>query len=790
MILKTDNLFMLNTADTTYMCAADDNGLLMHLYYGPRLAKPCDEQETANLVRSLKRKYCHDYGTAINYNKESSLTLEDLPLEISSVGKGDMREPGIILVYADGSRTSDYIYDSCEIKESPENDEDGMAFGLPVSYRNDGDRVSQLIIHLKERFKKARLDLIYTVYEDANVITRRIVIYNDGEDSLRIRRIMSLQLDIDDGQYKMISFGGNWAREMEKHETQLTYGVNINHTTTGASSNRNNPLVMIAQDDANETAGNVYGFNLVYSGNHYEAGEVNSFGALRFVSGIDPTDWEWTLGPGESFGSPEGVMSYSDKGYRGLSRNMHYFVRNHIVRGRFKNQPRPILLNSWEAAYFNISESRLLSLAGKAREAGIELFVMDDGWFKGRNSDKSSLGDWVCDTKKLPRGLKHLSDKVHGLGLQFGIWVEPEMISEDSDLYRAHPEYAMRVPSRDTSLGRNQMVIDLTNPEVVDYLYESLKKVFECGIDYVKWDMNRLFSDVYSSSLPPERQGEVSHRYMLGLYELLNRLMKEFPDILFEGCASGGNRFDLGMLSYFPQIWGSDDTDAIMRTEIQNGYSYGYPMSTVSAHVSDCPNHQTLRRTPIYTRYNIAAFGLLGYELNLCDISSDDFNAVKSQVQLYKIWREVFFGGDFYRINDKEWMVVSPDGKKAVAVIWNTLNRPNEFYKRLNAVGLDEDTSYHVYNIPIKHNLKEFGDLVNMVSPIHLKQDSAVYNIIAKFVKMDGESEDYVLKGSYLNNAGVVLAQAFGGAGYENETRMFQDFSSRMYYFEAVETGN
>ena len=803
MIEIRGNLFTLSTFNTTYQFCISDEGLLTHLYYGAKVPAPRDEAQAEAIAKSLSHKYCHDYGTAVNYNKESSLTLEDLPMEISSVGKGDFREAGIIVVYPDGSRTSDFIFDSYVLAEKPlylenagglehrttEETEAGSreseSFGLPLPTWNENDRVSQLTVHLKERFKDVRLDLIYTVFENSDVISRRAVLVNEGEENLRIKRIMSLQLDIDDGEYKMTSFGGNWTREMEKHESILTHGVKVNHTTTGASSNRNNPFVMISDVSATETAGKVFGFNLIYSGNHYEACEVNSFKSLRFVSGIDPTDFEWKLDKGGSFATPEAIMSFSDNGFRGLSLNMHDFVRKHIVRGKFKDEPRPILLNSWEAAYFNISEMRLMSLARKAADAGIELFVMDDGWFKDRNSDKSSLGDWVCDTKKLPKGVKHLSDKVHGLNMKFGIWVEPEMISEDSDLYRAHPEYAMTIPGRDTSFGRNQMVIDLTNSEVVDYLYDALSKVFgENGIDYVKWDMNRLFSDVYSTALPIDRQGEVAHRYMLGLYELLERLTKAFPDILFEGCASGGNRFDLGMLCYFPQIWGSDDTDAIQRTEIQTGYSYGYPLSTVSAHVSDCPNHQTLRNTPMNTRFNIASFGLLGYELNLCDISSDDFDAVKSQVQLYKDWREVFFFGDFYRINDKEWMVVSKDKKKAVAVIWNELNRPSVFYKKLFAAGLDESALYHVYNIPFKHNLKDFGDLVNMVAPIHVKQDSLVHNVLAKFVKMNGETEDYTLSGGHLNNAGLVLAQAFGGAGYAENTRMFQDFASRMYFFE------
>jgi alpha-galactosidase len=446
------------------------------------------------------------------------------------------------------------------------------------------------------------------------------------------------------------------------------------------------------------------------------------------------------------------------------------------------------LLNSWEAAYFDISESKLLSLAKKAAEAGIELFVMDDGWFGNRNDDKTSLGDWDVNKKKLPGGVESLAEKVHALGLDFGIWVEPEMISEDSDLYRAHPEYAMTAPGRENSPGRNQMLLDLTNPEVVDFVTTSMRKIFSVpGVNYVKWDMNRMFADVYSKVLPAERQGETAHRYVLGLYRIMKTLTEEFPDILFEGCASGGNRFDLGILSFMPQIWGSDDTDAMQRTKIQTGYSYGYPMSVMTAHVSACPNHQTLRTTPIDTRFNVAAFGVFGYEINLCECSSEEFKAIKQQVSTYKEWRDTFFYGDFYRVSDKEWMVVSPDKRNAVAMVWNEMCNPNDFYGKLRTVGLDETMDYHVFNIQLKHNIKEFGDLVNQVAPIHIKKDSFVHNTLARFYKMDGEVEDYVVSGALLNNAGIKLTQAFGGTGYNGETRLFQDFASRLYFLSAKE---
>ena len=779
MIYAKDNLFLLHTLHTTYAFAIRDGALCEHLYYGAKLPDP---KEGDDMAAALSHKVSHGKGTTVNYTKEGPLTLEDLLLEVSSSGKGDFREPMIGVVYGDGSRTSDFVYDSYEISEGT-----GEIPGMPCALAGDSDRVSQLTLHLKERSKDAGLDLIYTVFEESDCVTRRAVLYNAGEESLTIERLLSLQLDLPRGKRKMITFGGHWAREMERFDTNLSHGLHVNHTQTGVSSNRNNPFVIVADETVTETSGEAYAFNLVYSGNHYEACEVSGFYTTRFVSGIDPNGFSWTLLKGESFATPEAVMTYSVCGLRGISRSMHAFVRNHIVRGKYRNTPRPVLLNSWEASYFHISESGLLKLAGKAAEAGAELFVMDDGWFRGRNSDRSSLGDWVADEKKLPGGIKRLSKKVHDLGLQFGIWVEPEMISEDSDLYRAHPEYALAVPGRDQSLGRNQMILDLTDPQVVTYVKDAMRSVFtDNGIDYVKWDMNRPFSDVFSPALSPDLQGGVSHRYVLGLYDILQTLTQEYPEILFEGCASGGNRFDLGMLCFFPQIWASDDTDAIMRTKIQTGYRYGYPMSVVSAHVSACPNHQTLRRTPLATRFAVAAFGVLGYEIDPGDLDKGEREEIASQIKLYKEWRDVFFAGDFYRVNEREWMAVAKDRSRAVAMVWNELNRPNEFGASLKTAGLDEEAMYHVYNLPVKYDIREFGNLVNMIAPLHVRQDSMLHNTIAKFVQMDGEVEDLTVSGALLNRAGIVLAQDFGGTGYEGQTRLFQDFASRMYFIERV----
>ena len=489
-----------------------------------------------------------------------------------------------------------------------------------------------------------------------------------------------------------------------------------------------------------------------------------------------------------------------------MSQRLHHFIREHIIRGTWQKKERPILLNSWEASYFDISEKKLLKLAKEAKEVGIELFVMDDGWFGERMDDSSSLGDWEANAKKLPGGLKGLSDKIRGLGLQFGIWVEPEMVNVKSKLYVAHPDWTIEIPGQPHSEGRNQRILDLGRREVQDYIIESMSKVFSSAdISYVKWDMNRTFSDYYSTALPPERQGEVAHRYVLGLYRCMKELTERFPEILFEGCAAGGNRFDLGILCYFPQIWGSDDTDALCRAEIEENYSYGYPLSAVSAHVSACPNHQTLRNTPLETRFQVACFGSFGYECNLCDMKKEEKEAMKEQIALYKKWRKVLQHGTFYRGrsfydgtqsgmggsvladeagNQMEWTCVSEDGTKAVGMLMQKLVVPNMQQQTYYPKGLLPDVRYHFYNRKLKYNIKEFGDLVNTVSPVHIKQDSLTHQVLSKLVKMDGETEDFHAYGDTLMYGGVHVSPAFGGTGYNDKVRHYPDFASRLYFMD------
>ena len=624
------------------------------------------------------------------------------------------------------------------------------------------------------------------------MITRSAKLINTSKDPITLERLMSLQLDFETADWTLSTFHGAWAREMKRYNMPVSSCKLVNESYCGCSSNRSNPFIMLSKADTNENQGVCYGLNLIYSGNHYEAVEVSAYGKTRVVSGINPRSFQFHIGPGESFEAPEAVMTYSSHGYNGMSQNMHRFVRECIVRGSWKKKARPILLNSWEACYFNINEHKLLKLAKAGKAAGVELFVMDDGWFGNRDKDTKALGDWYPNLKKLPQGLDGIAKKINALGLDFGVWVEPEMVNVDSELYRKYPEWVMEIPGKTHSESRTQRILDFSNPEVVDYMTEQMTKVFSsANIAYVKWDMNRIFSDYYSQTLPAQRQKEVAHRYMMGLYKMLETLNQRFPKILFEGCASGGNRFDLGMLCYFPQIWASDDSDAIYRVGGQTGYSYGYPMSTVTAHVSDCPNHQTLRNTPISTRFNVAAFGVLGYECNLAEMSREDVKDIKEQIELYKKWRNVLQYGSFYRgrtgPNTYEWTCVSEDKKKAVGMVLQVLVQPNTCFEQYQPMGLKPESKYRFYNRQLHFDLKSFGGLINHVAPIHIKQNSVLHNVASAIVKMPGEVEDCVASGKLLMDGRVKLKQGFAATGYAEDVRFFQDFASRMYFMEEIE---
>ena len=790
MIKFQDNVFYLNSNNTSYVFGIMPTGHLEHLYYGKRI-------NDFNSGEVYRTKHANQNGSAIMYDKAyPTICMNDINLEISGRGTGDMRFPMIELMWEDGTNTVDFVYESYEILEN-KNELDT----LPSSY----GKCDTLKIVLKEKVYDVYLELYYSVFEDSDVITRNCVLVNKMETSVKIKRLMSAQLDIPGSGYTLTTFRGDWANEMNRHDTKVTGSTVINTSRTGFSSSHSNPFVMLFADGSSEFYGEGYGCNLVYSGQHMEVVDVGSQRQTRLLTGISFDQFSWTLEGGSKFEAPESVFTFSNAGYSKISLNMHKFVRNHIVRGPWQFKERPVLLNSWEASYFNFTESRLLSLASAGKEAGIELFVMDDGWFGKRNNDTSSLGDWEENPKKLPRGIEGISKKVNKLGLMFGLWVEPEMVNENSDLYRAHPDWAVKIPNRNHTLGRNQMLLDLTRTDVQDYLIESMNSVFSKGnVSYVKWDMNRNFSDIYSSCLDSSHQEEFLHRYIIGLYRILKELVKEFPDILFESCASGGNRFDLGMMCYMPQVWASDDSDAIARCYIQNGASYGYPQSVWGAHVSSCPNHQTLRVTPLETRFNVASLGLLGYECNLQEIPKEELEAIKVQIETYKKWRKTLQYGQVYRIGGKlnsnkafigmednsnlvEWNIVNDDKTEAIVIMVQDNVRPHTSQINLRLKGLNDEYKYHFYKPQAKVNVKDFGDLINMVSPIHIKKDSLLHNIVAKFYKINGDKEEYIVSGDVLNNAGISLAQAFAGTGIGDNTRVYKDYESRMYFIERSE---
>lgn len=795
MIKVRNQVFHLGTRDTSYIFRVMESGHLEHLYYGRKVA------EEGNMEAMFEKKTFIP-GNCNGYSDDyKQLTLEDICLEMSSYGKGDIREPFVHVVHEDGSSTSDFLYDSHLVLQGKHELET-----MPSSYDEHGN-AQQLKIVLKDKEYGLTLIMYYHVFEDCDVITRSATLTNDSNEPVQVKRLLSLQLDMEPEEYVFTTFRGAWAREMRKCETVLQPGKYVNASYTGTTSSRANNFVMLTKCGTTEDFGDCFGFHLIYSGNHYEMAEVSSFGKLRISTGINPDGFSWLLEPGETFETPEAAVTYSHLGCNGMSQHMHDFVRQHIVRGYWKEKERPVLLNSWEAAYFNINENKLLDLARAGKNAGIELFVMDDGWFGERNDDTSSLGDWQENAKKIPDGLDGFSERLKEMGLDFGIWVEPEMVNVKSHLYEEHPEWVLEIPKKPHSEGRNQRILDLTQEEVQEFIIETVSNILDSAdISYVKWDMNRTFTDVFSKHLPKERQGEVVHRYYMGLYRCMKELTEKYPEVLFEGCAAGGNRFDLGILCYFPQIWASDDTDALCRSEMQTNYSYGYPMSVVSAHVSGCPNHQTLRRTPLETRFHVAAFGVCGYECNFSDMKKEELEAVKVQIALYKHWREVLQFGRFYRgeshsglissyqgalaqnrENERSWTCVSQDQKKAVGMKFQTLAIPNTMFATYKPKGLNPQFTYHFSNRNLKYNVKNFGDLVNTASPIHIKPDSIVHNLVAKFVKMDGETEDYVASGDQLMYAGVKLRQAFAGTGYNDQIRFYPDFASRMYFMEVEE---
>ncbi len=617
--------------------------------------------------------------------------------EYPSFGTTDFGASAYEVEQSNGSCVSSFTYKSHSIFKGKT-----PLKGLPATYAEENEAMT-LEVTLEDDVARMSLILSYTIFDKYPVVVRHAVFRNDGAETVKLTKAMSTCLDLPDQNYRWMQFSGAWARERIPQEKDLSSGSVMIESKRGISSANQNPFIIIKRPNTDEFTGEAFGFSLVYSGNFMAQAECDTYRRTRILMGINPERFAWPLDKGEEFETPEVVMAVTDSGLNDLSQTYHSLFNNHLVRGKWKNKPRPILINNWEATFMDFTEERILNIAEKAKEAGIELFVLDDGWFGERNDDYAGLGDWVENPDKLPQGIRGLARKMNAMGLKFGFWIEPEMVNPDSNLFRRHPDWALQTPGRKASLGRHQLVLDYSREEVVDYIYSMLKKVLtDAPISYIKWDMNRSLTEVYSAELPPEKQGMVYHKYMMGVYSLYERLRTEFPEILFESCSSGGNRFDAGMLYYAPQAWCSDNTDAIDRLRIQYGTSYGYPIVSIGSHVSIVPNQQTGRSTSIATRANVAYFGTFGYELDLNEISAEEFDEVKAQIEFMKRHRELIQYGDFYRLrspfetDQTAWMVVSEDKKKAIVGFYCMKSNVNTLPGFLRLSGLDENTLYRM----------------------------------------------------------------------------------------------
>lgn len=764
-------VFALDTDRTSYIFRVTKFRHLEHIHYGERVK--------ASDAEALSVKHDIQLGSSVMYDEsDDCYCLDNLCLEWSGVGRGDYRQTPIEAKMPDGSFSSDFLYDSHEIVRGclPMH-------SLPAAY-DDENAAQTLIIHMRERDRAVTLELYYTVFPASNVISRRCVIENNCEGDISLRRIMSMSLDMPDRGFLMHSFDGGWIKETHRHVRPVEYGIYVNSSTTGASSNRHNPGFLLSEKNTGEDFGRAWGFNLVYSGNHCGVAERSNHDLVRIQLGINPHCFDWTVRPGERFEAPEAVMTFSERGFNGLSANFHDFVNNNIVRGIWKNVERPVLINNWEACFFKFDREKLLKLARRAKSIGVELFVLDDGWFGARDSDTAGLGDYDVNLKKLPGGLGEFAGSIEKLGMKFGLWFEPESMNVDSGLYRAHPDWAIKPPSGKPCFGRNQLLLDLTRQEVRDYIVENVGRTLDSArISYVKWDMNRHMSDAYSPLL--SNQGEFSHRYIMGLYEVLWRIFTPRPHILLESCSSGGNRFDLGMLCYSPQIWASDDTDPIERLDIQGGLSYLYPQSTMGAHVSAAPHQQTLRDTPLSTRFNVAAFGVLGYELELKYMTKAELKELRGQIAFYKKHRKTLQYGRFYRFDEHKanklhWQVSSKDRKEHVVGCFQKLCTASEGYDMLSVHGLEPSARYHLVCKRQSLFVKRLGGLVKHVMPVELDPDGFVLRTANKFFTMPDGAEDFVASGAALMS-GVGLNNQFLGTGYNERLHMLGDFGSALY---------
>lgn len=652
MAIKIENrLFQIETEHTSYQMKVDKYGVLTHLWYGAKTECSMD--------------YLLDYpdvgfsGNIYEAENQRTYSLNTLPQEYSTSGVGDFRIPAITVTHDDGSRALDLRYSGHKISRGKYNID-----GLPAVYATE-EEAETLEIVMEDTATNIEVILMYGVLPKKDIITRSTVIINNGTTPITINKAHSLCLDLPEGDWQSIHFHGRHAMERQMERCELIHGIEEFSSSRGTSSHQQNPTILLCEKECTETSGFCVGAALMYSGGFQTQIEKDQLKQVRVVMGINSETFSWKLNASERFNTPEVILSCSMEGTAKLSQQFHKIIRHNVCRGKYQLSQRPILINNWEATYFDFDEKKILDIAKEASKIGIDMFVLDDGWFGKRDSDNSGLGDWYVNENKIKGGLANLISKINYLGMKFGIWFEPEMVSEDSNLYREHPEWAIKIPGRNPMRSRYQLVLDMSNPEVIEYLYNSISDILKNNnIEYVKWDMNRSISDWYSTCLPSSRQGEQPHRYILGLYELLERLITDFPHILFEGCSGGGGRFDAGMLYYSPQIWCSDNTDAHERTFIQYGTSFFYPISTVGSHVSAVPNHQTGRITSLDTRGIVAMAGSFGYELDLSTLTEEEKETMKEQVKKYRQYQLLIYNGDYYRLTN-------PHNSRIAAWQWN-----------------------------------------------------------------------------------------------------------------------
>ncbi len=687
-VLIKENVITLHTKNTTYQMAVNENEFLSHLYYGNRL----DD----SVALELGKWGYHTLMPLVYDGKNRELSPDVCPFEYSAYGNGDFRTPALKVRWADGSSICDLRFVEAKYVDIKPKLE-----GLPALH--DEENVSNSVeICLKDKVYDLKVYLLYTAFEENDVIARSVRIENNTGGDVVLESVLSSCLEYYENEFDLVTFNGKPFAERAFHRTPLGDMKLSVGSRRGSSSHQSNPFVIICSKNCDENVGKCYGSAFVYSGNFTASMEKNQIGTSRFVMGINPENFRFTLKNGESFQAPEVIHSFSNEGFSKLTHNYHNIIRNNIFRGKFANAKRPVLLNNWEATYFNFNAEKLLAIAKQAQTIGADTFVLDDGWFGSRNNDSSSLGDWVVNEEKLGCPLSELISQINALGMKFGLWFEPECISENSDLYRAHPERVLQAPDRKGVLGRKQWVIDMSNPEAVDAIFGMMKEILDNNnIEYIKWDFNRYLTDVYSHFYPADMQSEVHHRYILGVYSLFEKIYERYPNILIESCASGGGRFDCGMLYYSPQCWASDNTDPIERAGIQYGTSFCYPIISMGSHVTESPNHVTKRNTPFKTRSNVAMAGTYGFELDLTKLSEEEIEYLSNETKFYNKYSELIRTGDYYRLTDNNgrylaWQFVSKDKKSSLASLVQKVAHID--YKPIiqKFYGLDKNTKYRV----------------------------------------------------------------------------------------------